>query len=73
MPYYYSLKCDKCGKFMAKDGDEWMERESIYDPPLSPYVNQNWKCKCGNTRITTWHQGYPIDVEIRSSEGRKHE
>ena len=38
-----TLNCDKCGRFMAKDGNEWMQ--SIY------YVNQNWKCGCGNTRI----------------------
>jgi len=45
------MKCDKCGKFMAKDGEEWMERDSIYEPPLSPFIYQNWKCKCGNWKI----------------------
>jgi len=36
---------------MAKDGEEWMERDSIYEPPLSPFIYQNWKCKCGNWKI----------------------
>ena len=56
------LNCDKCGRFMSRDGNEWMERESLYDPPLSPYVNQSWKCtKCGNTRITSYDIRYPSD------------
>ena len=36
------MNCDKCGKFMAKDGEEWSEF------PLGPYTYQDWKCKCGN-------------------------
>jgi len=32
---------------MAKDGEEWDEF------PLGPYINQEWECVCGNTRITS--------------------
>lgn len=32
---------------MAHDGDEWDEF------PLGPCVNQEWKCRCGNTRTTS--------------------
>ena len=51
------MNCNKCGQFMAKDGDEWDEY------PLGPYVNQEWKCGCGNTMITS------DDFRLRSSKG----
>ena len=38
------MNCDKCGKFMRIIA-EWDEF------PLGPYVNTEYKCVCGNTRI----------------------
>jgi len=60
-----TLNCDKCGRFMAKDGDEWRERESLTEPPLSPYVYQDWRCRCGNTRMTSYDFRYPQMVDVR--------
>jgi hypothetical protein len=68
MPYYFSLKCSKCGKFMAKNGGEWREQESPFDPPLSPYVYQDWKCKCGNTCTTSYDFRYPQIVDIHDQQ-----
>lgn len=50
---------------MAKDGDEWRERESLTEPPLSPYVYQDWRCRCGNTRMTSYDFRYPQMVDVR--------
>lgn len=49
---------------MSKDGAEWRERESYLSPPISPYVYQGWKCRCGNSRVSSYDFRYPQMVDI---------
>jgi len=56
------MKCDKCGKFMREIGS-WDEF------PLGPYVNTEYKCVCGNTKIIS--DDYRL--KVHRSEGKTNE